>query len=386
MSPSHRPIVRRAMTKAAAAAGVALVVVGVAGGALPVHPASATVVRALGYQATVDGWTSWYGSYGMGSLGPAWCIDHGIPAPDPSYGYGPSVVADHAAVTTRAMAWALGTYGPGADRPTAGALTLVLHDLARAVYPLGRMDLDHLTVDRLAGFGGAEAQVLARAGQIKRDAVAHAGLVPPLRLTASRAPGGPAVVVAVTDGSGRPVSGAAVVTDGTGAAGGRTDSAGRVRLPAGEGALGVTATVPDLDLDAFAPSRTVAQRVARPAVVRLHVTLAALAPSTTTTTTAPSTTSTAPSTTTTAPSTTTTVARPAVVGTAIPAPRPPPPAAAATAVAASAVPPTAPPQLPFTGAPVRSLLLIGMGLALCGGAAVLGSRPPRPRQSPFEAT
>ena len=362
-----RPIVWRAITRAAAAAGTTLVVLGVVGGALAAHPASATVVHALGYQATVDGWTSWYGSYGMGGLGPAWCIDHGIPAPDPSYGYGPSVVADHAAVTTRAMAWALGAYGPGADRPTAAALTLVLHDLAGAVYPLGRMDLDRVTVGRLAGFGGAETQVLSRAEQIKRDAVAHAGLVPPLRLTATRAPGQPAAVVAVTDRSGQPVSDAPVAEDGAGGAGGRTDGAGRIRLPAGEGVVGVTATVPGLDLDAFAPARTVAQRVARPAVVRLHVTLAAVAPSTTTTSTPPS--------------TTTTVAHPAVVRAPTPTSTTAPPP-----IAASAVPAPAPPQLPFTGAPVRPLLLIGLGLALTGGAAVLGSRPPQPRQSAFETT
>lgn len=371
MSPSRRPIVRRAIARVAVAAGVSLVVVGVVAGALPAHPASAAVVRALGYQATVDGWTSWYGSYGMGSLGPAWCIDHGIPAPDPSYGYGPSVVADHAAVTTRAMAWALGAYGRGADRPTAAALTLVLHDLAGAAYPFGRIDLDHLPVGRLTGFGGAEAQVLARAGQIKRDAVAHSGVEPPLRLTATRAAGAPAVVVAVTDRSGRPVSDATVAVDNAGAASGRTDGSGRLRLAAAEGEVGVTATVPDLNLNAFAPTRTVAQRVARPAVVRLHVTLAAVAPSTTTTSTPPSTTTTAarraPTTTSTTTTSTTTTA--------------PPP----TPIAASSVPPPAP-QLPFTGAPVRPLVLIGLGLALTGGAAVLGSRPPQPRQSSIETT
>ena len=76
-------------------------------------PAGAVVTPLHGYRATVDGFTSWYGSYGMAGLGTAWCIDHGIRAPDPAFAYR---AADLSAVSDpyphgdgldpRATAWA----------------------------------------------------------------------------------------------------------------------------------------------------------------------------------------------------------------------------------------------------------------------------------------
>lgn len=337
---------RRRIRRLGGLAGLVLVVVGLVPGARA-RAADAVVVHQLGYQATVAGWTSWYGSYAMGAIGPAWCIDHGIAAPDPAYGYTPTTVADHDPATTRAMAWALGRYGPEADRPTAAALTLVLHDLAGAVYPQGRIDVDRMTVGGLAGFAGDEAAVLSRARQIKADAVAHAVLIPPLRATATRDPGGPDVVVRLTDRDGRPVAGATL--DGAAPGGRETDVTGRGRIPIpppATGPVAVDVTVPDLTLAAWAPTRAAAQRVARPGRTHLRVTLPALPPAPTTTTTAP----------------TTTPPRPAPVV-----------AAAVTPVAVQAPSAPARPELPFTGAPIRSLGLIGAGVALMGVAALLAS-------------
>ena len=87
---------------------MAAVGVVVAVGGLLARPAAAEVVHVSGYAATVDGWTSWYGSYGLGPIGTTWCIDHGIPAPDASDDYAPTALADHAPATRQAMAWALG--------------------------------------------------------------------------------------------------------------------------------------------------------------------------------------------------------------------------------------------------------------------------------------
>src|SRR4051794_13460327 len=71
-----------------AAAVLALAVAGFTWGAGSGGPplVLAQVVHETGYEATVLGWTSWYGSYGMGELGSGWCIDHGISAPDAAYG------------------------------------------------------------------------------------------------------------------------------------------------------------------------------------------------------------------------------------------------------------------------------------------------------------
>ena len=372
-------------------ARVALIVCGIAAAgsaALPVggiRAAGATVDHRAGYAATVEGWTSWYGSYGMGDLGSTWCIDHGIPAPDPAYGYQPTAVADRAVATRQAMAWALGQYGPGADRVSAAALTLVLHDLAGAQYPHGRLDVDTLLLDQLAGFGGAERAVLDRARVIKRDAVAHSRLVPPIRLEAGRDPGGPAVVVRVVDSAGQPVTDATITLAGTGATA-TSGATGRARLaaPAAGSAVRVEVTLPDLRLDAFAPHVAVAQRVARPARSTLSVQLTPVAAPTTTSppTTTPPTTS-PPTTTppTTSPPTTTppTTTPP---GTTPPSTSPPTTAPRARAAEVlPATPPPSPPEsgptvptLPFTGAPTTRLLRLGTGLLLLGLAARLTER------------
>ena len=378
--PSPDSIPTRAIRALCALTGLGLVVAGSFPGVRS-RAAGAVVVHHVGYQATVAGWTSWYGSYDMGSIGSAWCIDHGIAAPDPAYGYSPTTVADHDPATTRAMAWALGRYGPDAARPTAAALTLVLHDLAGAVYPQGRIDVDRMTVAGLAGFGGDEAAVLARARQIKADAVSHAALTPPLQVTATRDAGGPDVVVRVTDRDGRPVAGATLDGAAGVPAGTVTDATGRARRPVsppGTGPVSVDVTVPDLSLTAWAPPRAAAQRVARPGTTHLRITVPALPAPTTTTTVRPTTTTAAPPTTTTVRPTTTTAAPPTTT-TAVAAKVPAPVVAASvTPVVVPAVPVAPPagparPELPFTGAPVGSLALIGLGVAFFGVAALLAS-------------
>ncbi|HVF32875.1 MAG TPA: hypothetical protein VM933_07560, partial [Acidimicrobiales bacterium] len=154
---------------------------GVAGGALSgPGAAGAAVVTGQGFDAVVDGHRSWYGSYLLGDLGEVWCVDHGIRAPDADLGYEPTGLDDRAPETRRAVAWAVGRHGPGADRVGAAALMLALHDLMGAAYPSGPLSVDGLEPSSLAGFEGREGEVLDRARRIRADAVAHAGLVGPL--------------------------------------------------------------------------------------------------------------------------------------------------------------------------------------------------------------
>ena len=68
--------------------GVALSSVGAC--LAPARAARAQVVHQQGYEATVLGWTSWYGSYALAGLGQTWCIDHGLRAPDADLGYAPT--------------------------------------------------------------------------------------------------------------------------------------------------------------------------------------------------------------------------------------------------------------------------------------------------------
>ena len=145
--------------------------------------ASAAVEHGSGFSATVDGYRSWYGSYRLGDLGDVWCFDHGIAAPDVVLGYEPTALDYRAPETRRAVAWAVGRHGPGADRVTAAALMLVLHDLMGAVYPSGPLSVDRLAEGDLDGFEGAATDVLARARLIKADAVGRAHLVGPLALS-----------------------------------------------------------------------------------------------------------------------------------------------------------------------------------------------------------
>ena len=78
--------------------------------------AAAAVGHRSGYRATVDGFTSWYGSYDMGAIGPAWCIDHGIRAPDPALAYVATDLGGTPADVQVALAWALGRHGVDPDR------------------------------------------------------------------------------------------------------------------------------------------------------------------------------------------------------------------------------------------------------------------------------
>jgi len=198
--PAPRPIPRLAV------AGLTLVLAAGALLALPSAPASAVVSPLHGYRATVDGFTSWYGSYGMAGLGTAWCIDHGIHAPDPAYGYRPTDLAAIPVRTRTAMAWVLGRHAAGTDRVRHAAVMLVLHDLMGAQYPSGRLDVDRLSTSRLAGFGGHEAAVLAQARALKLDGVRHAHLrgAITMRIQVGSPDGsGAAVIVSLKDAAGQ---------------------------------------------------------------------------------------------------------------------------------------------------------------------------------------
>lgn len=247
----------------------------------PVVRAGAEVVHLGGFTATVDGHRGWYGGYDLAGVGAAWCVDHGIAAPDADYGYVPIELGEAAPPTRTAMAWALGRSGQHPDRLTASALTLVLHDLMEAPYPSGRLDVDELVPSRLSGFEGQEADVLARARAVKADAVAHAHLRGPLALAlTARAtdggavkPGGPGVLVArLSDAAGAGVAGIELAATASGATltPGHptvTDAQGEQRFDfvaaKGVNRFEVAGVAPDLQLHAFGPSTRRAQRVAR---------------------------------------------------------------------------------------------------------------------------
>jgi hypothetical protein len=300
-----------------------------------------TVDRDLGYAASVDGFDSWFGSYGMGDLGPAWCIDHGSRAPDPAYGYAPVEVADQPLAVRTAVAWAIG--GAGADalesgaRPAAAAVMLAVHDLMGAVYPSGPLDVDQLLPRALAGFEGDGADVLAMARAIKADALAHQSVRAPYDLTITVGAG--EITVRLQDATGAAVGGAEVDVTADGAvlaerrARTGADGTATIGFTAGGGVIGfdASAALPDPVLHAYASTSTPAQRVAVPArvTVTAHDELVA-----TTTTTTETTTTTAPATTTTAPG------------------MPPPP-----------------PTLPRTGAASGPLALVGLGLVALGVAS-----------------
>jgi hypothetical protein len=301
-----------------------------------------TVDRDLGYAASVDGFHSWFGSYGMGDLGPAWCIDHGSRAPDAAYGYAPVEVADQPIAVRTAVAWAIGSAGADAlasgDRPAAAAVMLAVHDLMGAVYPSGPLDVDQLPPSALAGFDGDGADVLAMARAIKADALAHQSVQAPYDLTITAGAG--EITVRLRDATGAAVGGVEVDVTAEGAvlAERRTrtgdDGTATIGFTAGDVVNGfdATAALPDPVLHAYASTSTPAQRVAVPArvTVTAHDELAA-----TTTTTSPTTTST------TAHATTTS------------APRRPPPS----------------PTLPRTGAASGPLALVGLGLVALGVAS-----------------
>jgi hypothetical protein len=361
-------------------------------------PAAAEVTHLYGFRATVDGFTSWYGSYGMGQLGIAWCIDHGIHSPDPVYQYVPADLSALQPELQAAMAWAVTTNGQGTDRVTHAALMLALHDLMGARYPSGRLDVDRLSIGRLAGFGGAEGSVLAAARAIKADGIAHAWLRGPLQLTievgAPDGDGTAPVIVRVVDDAGQGLSGVRISFDGSSAALSATSATtgpdGSVRLTTrtddAPAIVHAAATVPHLPLDAWSPTTARAQRVARPTVDRLDASGEVTPPTTTTTTSttlaptttiAPSTTTTSttlPPPTTTAPSTTvptTIAAATSVPVTTMPVTTSMPVTTAAPQpeVSVLAAPPMGPSTraaLPRTGLDALTLSLFGAGLLLVG--------------------
>ena len=147
--------------------------------------ADAQVVHGTGFEATVAGWTSWYGSYQLAGVGQTWCIDHGLQAPDAAFGYRPA--RPHRPSRSRPARRWLGSWGAMARHPPRSTLprtTLVLHDLNGAVYPQGALDVDQLAPSQLAGFGGAGRRRCAVAlVQFKADGLAHAGLRAPLSLS-----------------------------------------------------------------------------------------------------------------------------------------------------------------------------------------------------------
>lgn len=261
----------------------ALAVARTAGVFAPPALAAAAVEHGAGFSATVDGYRSWYGSYRLGELGEVWCVDHGIAAPDVVLGYEPTGLEDRAPETRRAVAWAVGRHGVGADRVTAAALMLVLHDLMGAVYPSGPLSVDRLTEADLGGFDGAAADVLARARAIKADAVSRAGLVGPLSMSVLTEGEGTDVAgragtlrAAVVDAAGLPLTDVAIhpTVEGAelqGEVGRRTGDDGTASWPfvsgPGENRFALTADVPGAELMALRPTAGAAQRVARPAGV-----------------------------------------------------------------------------------------------------------------------
>ena len=241
-------------------------------------PAEAAVTRLHGFRATVDGWTSWYGSYGMGELGPGWCIDHGSRAPDPAYRYAPADLSATPEDVRSAVGWVVGRHGQGTDPVQHAAVMLAVHDLMGARYPSGRLDVDRLGPDRLAGFGPHAGTVLARARQLKADGLAHRHLRGPLTLTLELGPRGGDGTVAITgrlaDRTGAPVPGVAVTVTGLGApkdVATGPDGAFTLAAPPRGAPTSVqaTAVVPRLPADAWASTTTPAQRVARPTLDQL---------------------------------------------------------------------------------------------------------------------
>jgi hypothetical protein len=281
-------VARRARTRPArrplALGLVALAVAAAVHVARPL-PAAAAVTHLHGFRATVDGFTSWYGSYGMGELGPAWCIDHGSRAPDAAYRYLPADLSGVPDDTRAALGWAVAEHGGGTDPVTHAGLMLALHDLMGARYPSGPIDVDHLAVTRLSGFDGQAAQVLAAARAIKADGLAHRRLRGPLALTVGAgspdAAGEVAVTIALRDATGQGVGGVAVQVEGAEADATVTGTDGTIAARARASALPTTvaasATVPRLPVDAWGSSTTPAQRVARPVRDRItaSVTVAA---------------------------------------------------------------------------------------------------------------
>jgi hypothetical protein len=403
--PARRPARRSPRAVGAIAATAVVTAVALLAGPGGGSRALAEVRHHQGFHATVLGWTSWYGSYGLGEAGTGWCIDHGLRAPDAAFGYVPTVV-DAPVEVQRAIAWVAAA--PEAGAVDAAARMLVFHDLMGATYPFGRLDLATLTTAQLAGFAGQEAAVLERARHLKADGLARGHLRPPLALHVAVeevATGDEGrLEAAVLDADGQPVPGVEVTVrleggELQGPDRGPTLGDGRARwtfrraaAPEGTGApvrgFGA-AEVPRLELGAWASSSVPAQRVAIGARDLLHGTAEAPPPTTTTTTAPPPTTTTTappPTTTTTAPPTTTTTTTSAPPSTTTTTTAPPPitpPPTAGPPTAPPPPPPTAPPGPAVPGRPVLprtgsgatvGLGSLGLGSVLLGGALLSATR------------
>jgi len=305
-----------------------------------------------------------------------------------------------------------------------------LHDLRRASYPFGVLDVDRLQPHDLAGFGGHEAELIARARSIKAEARAHAALLGPFHLTLtfvpssapeghpggrdagpdSRGPAGPSAhdpdgraTARLTDGGGRPVVGAGVAIEAQhavldGAAAGPTDADGSFTVayrlaaatPGQRSAFTAHAIAPDPVPAAYVSSTVRAQRVVRGSWLGLDTPAIPppTAPTTTSTTsTSTSTTSTTRPTTTTATTSTTGPPRPTVPSTSSTTSTTTPKASTTTSgpgpsttLGTADTPPSSTPpsttggQLPRTGARSAGWALIGAGLVLLGATLVALSR------------
>ncbi len=422
--PRHSSRARAAAPRSPRAAITLAVACCITGTLLLVAPrsAGAVVVHGRGYEATVLGWTSWYGSYEIAGTGPVWCIDHGLRAPDAAFGYAPTALPDVSAPTQAAMAWTVSRYGSDADPLTAAAIMLVLHDLAGAAYPYGRLNVDSLGTDAVAGFGGREGELLSKARAIKDDALRHAGEHGPPHLTVSFHDGGSGtgfVTATLTDWAAQPLIGVPIVltVDGFSAAV-PSNAAGVVTRRYGPNPTGHRASasvvVIDPALHAYAPRGIAAQRVVRPASVEVRAG-AFLPPPATTTTTIPAPTTTAAPTTTTAPTTTlptttsttslpTTTTAPATTSTTtLPTTTTAPTTTSTTTLPTTPTtttlpttpttttlpttptttppppPPLVPPELPRTGSRSRAGTAVGLGLLLLGAALLRTQRRPTPR-------
>ncbi|MCC5953582.1 MAG: hypothetical protein JJU45_15935, partial [Acidimicrobiia bacterium] len=298
--PHLRPRARQALVTVGtllAATGIAVAISG------PAPQALAVVVHGHGHHGTVLGWTSWYGSYHLGDLGEAWCIDHGLAAPDADFGYVPTELTGVDPSIRSALSWAAGL--PVGDAHDAAARMLAFHDLMGAQYPFGRLNVDGLTPAHLDGFGGAEHAIIARAREIKAYGLAHGHLREPYRLEVNitEVPAGAEgiVSVALTDAGGHPVPGVNLHLAPTGALAAHrhhnvTDGAGVAwfgfRAGPGDNGARVHGTLPSTTPSTWAPTTRAAQRIVRVAAAEVDGTVAyrIVEPPpepTTTTTTAP---------------------------------------------------------------------------------------------------
>lgn len=245
--------------------------------------AGAESVHVTGFHARVRGVKNWYGSYDMGELGTGWCIDPQVDhPPDPALGYAPDPVAETSDDVRTAMAWAAGRHA-GGDPASVAAVTLVLHDLLARPYQGVPLVVDALDASELTEFGGAEADVVRRAREIKAEALAHQHLRGPFQLRLDAAPVAAGargeLVVTLTDAYGVGVASVPVLLAATGAtlegpAIVGTDHTGGARVPftaaAGGNELTALAILPDTALAAFGPTLGPGQRVVVPRTVRVE--------------------------------------------------------------------------------------------------------------------